>query len=98
LTLAIIPALILTVEDQCFAIPQVNVSEVVWLHGDEVYQSVQKIDDKEVYWLRGKMLPLLRLSKALGIRRTYKDPATNEQKSDRRVEAPTAEYERPGRQ
>jgi two-component system chemotaxis sensor kinase CheA len=88
LTLAIIPALILTVEDQCFAIPQVNVSEVVWLHGDEVYQSVQKIDDKEVYWLRGKMLPLLRLSKALGIRRTYKDPATNEQKSDRRVEAP----------
>ena len=88
LTLAIIPALILTVEDQCFAIPQVNVSEVVWLHGDEVYQSIQKIDDKEVYWLRGKMLPLLRLSKALGIRRTYKDPATNEQKSDRRVEAP----------
>ena len=88
LTLAIIPALILTVEEQCFAIPQVNVSEVVWLHGDEVYQSIRKIDDKEVYWLRGKMLPLLRLSRALGIRRTYKDPETNEQKLDRREEAP----------
>jgi two-component system, chemotaxis family, sensor kinase CheA len=88
LTLAIIPALILAVEDQCFAIPQVNVNEVVWLHGDEVYQSIQKIDDKEVYWLRGKMLPLLRLSKVLGIKRTFKDPKTNEQKSDPRIEAP----------
>ncbi|MBN1577110.1 MAG: chemotaxis protein CheW [Chitinispirillaceae bacterium] len=88
LTLAIIPALILTVEGQCFAIPQVNVNEVVWLHGDEVYQSIHEIDDKEVYWLRGKMLPLMRLSKVLEIRPTYRDPETNERKMDRRKQAP----------
>jgi two-component system, chemotaxis family, sensor kinase CheA len=87
LTLAIIPAIILTVEGQYFALPQVNVNEVVWLHGDEVYQSIQQIDDKEVYWLRGKMLPVLRLSRVLEIKRTYIDPETSEQKPERRIEA-----------
>ena len=69
LTLAIVPALIVTVEDGCFAIPQVNIDEVVWLHGEEVYQSLQLVDDQEVYWLRGKLLPILRLSRILGIER-----------------------------
>ena len=86
LTLAIIPAIILMVQDQCFAIPQVNVREVVWLHGDEIYQSIRTIDDNEVYWLRGKMLPLIRLSRVLKIDRTYPDPQTGESTDDRRVD------------
>lgn len=88
LTLAIIPAIILAVEDQCFAVPQVSVIEVVWLHGDEVYQSIQKIDESEVYWLRGKILPLIRLSKVLNIQRTFTDPNTGEKGIDRRTEMP----------
>jgi two-component system, chemotaxis family, sensor kinase CheA len=88
LTLAILPALISTVENQRFAIPQVNVVEVVWLYGDEVYQSVRMIDGKEIYWLREKMLPLLRLSKVLKIKRSYRDPLTGESKPERRIEAP----------
>jgi two-component system, chemotaxis family, sensor kinase CheA len=88
LTLAIISALILTIEEQCFAIPQVNVVEVVWLHGDEPFQSIRLVDGKEVYWLRGKMLPLLRLSKILKLNRSCKDPSTGERMPDRRVEAP----------
>jgi two-component system chemotaxis sensor kinase CheA len=88
LTLAIISALISTMEGLYFAIPQVNVVEVVWLHGDEVYQSVRTVDGKEVYWLRGKMLPLLRLSKILRIPRTFVDPTTGVRMPDRRTEAP----------
>lgn len=88
LTLAIIPAIILAVEDQCFAVPQVSVIEVVWLHGDEVYQSIQKIDESEVYWLRGKILPLIRLSKVLSIQRSFTNPETGEKAMDRRAEMP----------
>ena len=88
LTLAIIPAIILAAEDQCFAVPQVSVLEVVWLHGEQVYQSIQKIDECEVYWLRGKMLPLIRLSKVLRLRPTYVDPVSREQESDRRSPGP----------
>ena len=88
LTLAIIPAIILAVEEQCFAVPQVNVIEVVWLHGDEVYQCIQKIDESEVYWLRGNMLPLIRLSKVLNIPRSYVDPISGDIVADRREEAP----------
>jgi len=88
LTLAIIPAIVLGAGNQCFAIPQVNVLEVVWLHGDQVWQSVQRIDQSEVYWLRGRMLPLIRLSRVLELPRTYADPETGEEHSDRRIDAP----------
>lgn len=67
LTLAIIPAFILSTGGQSFAVPQVSVLEVVWLHGDQVGQSLHAIDDREVYWLRGRMLPLIRLSRILGL-------------------------------
>ena len=88
LTLAIIPAIVLGAGGQHFAIPQVSVLEVVWLHGEQVWQSVQRIDQSEVYWLRGRMLPLIRLSKVLGLARTYTDPVTGEERSDRRDDAP----------
>jgi len=88
LTLAIIPAIILAVEDQCFAIPQVSVIEVVWLHGEEVFQSIQTIENSEVYWLRGKMLPLIRLSKTFNIKPNFVDPSTGQKKPDRRKETP----------
>jgi len=87
LTLAIIPAIILAVGNQCFAVPQVSVIEVVWLHGDEVFQSIQQIDASEVYWLRGKMLPLIRLSKVLKIEPTCLDPETGLEFPDRRAQA-----------
>lgn len=88
LTLAIIPAIVLGAGSQDFAIPQVNVLEVVWLHGDQVWQSVQRIDQSEIYWLRGRMLPLIRLSKVLGLARSYVEPGTGEEVPERRDDAP----------
>jgi len=86
LTLAIVPTLIVAVEESCFAIPQVNIDEIVWLYGDDVYQSLMRVDDQEVYWLRGKLLPILRLSKLLGITRTYTEAGSGRSRPDRRAD------------
>ncbi|MBN1758358.1 MAG: chemotaxis protein CheW [Chitinispirillaceae bacterium] len=88
LTLAIIPALIVSVESTCFAIPQVNIIEVVWLHGSDVYQAIKHVDEREVYWLRGTLLPLMRLSKVLDISLSYNNPANGERLPDRRAQRP----------
>lgn len=67
LTLAIIPSLITSVAGEYFAIPQVNLIEVVRLRNDE--GELEQIRGQEVLRLRGKLLPLLRLDRCLGIDR-----------------------------
>lgn len=67
LTLAIVPTLIVAVEEHHFAIPQINIEEVVWLHGPNRAGSIKVVDQQEVYWLRGKLLPIIRLGSILGI-------------------------------
>lgn len=84
LTLAIIPGLVVDVEGYCFAIPQSSVIEVVWLYGADVFQRIEMVDNQEVYWLRGKFLPIMRLSKILGIEKTYQERGSGEIKIDRR--------------
>jgi len=88
LTLAIVPALIVAVEHVYFAVPQLNVEEVVWLYGDQVFQGLKIVDDQEVYWLRGKLLPILRLSKLLGIEKTFFDDDSDERIPDQRSQRP----------
>jgi two-component system chemotaxis sensor kinase CheA len=58
LTLAIIPVLMVRVCREIFALPAVSVIETVRLHPGEV----KTIDGKEVVNLRGKILPILRIS------------------------------------
>ncbi len=88
LTLAIVPALVVDVEDLRFAIPQVNIDEVVLLHGETMFQDLKVVDDQEVYWLRGKLLPVLRLSRLLNIPLTYFDNDEYERFRDRRMQRP----------
>jgi two-component system, chemotaxis family, sensor kinase CheA len=61
LTLAIIPALIVETSNQRFAIPQINVLEVVRLKGVDRDRGVEWFQETPVYRLRGKLLPLTRL-------------------------------------
>ncbi|MCA9732762.1 chemotaxis protein CheW [candidate division KSB1 bacterium] len=64
LTLAIIPALILKSNEQRFAIPQINLLELV--HIDEESQNqIETVGGAEIYRLRGKLLPILRLGDML---------------------------------
>jgi two-component system, chemotaxis family, sensor kinase CheA len=61
LTLAIIPALIVETSSQRFAIPQINVLEVVKLRTADRDRGVEWFQETPVYRLRGKLLPLARL-------------------------------------
>ena len=65
LTLAIIPSLIVQSQNDRFAIPQVNIAELVRLRPAELESRVGRIKDSEVLRLRGDLLPLIRLEEAL---------------------------------
>jgi len=84
LTLAIIPSQIILTEDERYAIPQVNLLELIRVPAEQVQKRVEIVGDAEVVRLRSRLLPLLRLSDLLGIQRTYKDPGNEKPRSDRR--------------
>ncbi|MBT9560389.1 MAG: chemotaxis protein CheW [Myxococcales bacterium] len=67
LTLAIIPALVVTCGGDRYAIPQVNLLELVRLENDPQKSGVETIQGTPVLRLRGNLLPLVRLSDALGV-------------------------------
>ena len=62
ITLAIIPVLIVVAGKQRFAIPQVNLEELIMLQTDaDQSQAIERIYGAEVYRLRGELLPIIRL-------------------------------------
>ena len=85
LTLAIIPCQIISIENDRFAIPQVNLEELIRIPASMVKERIEMVGDAEVVRLRGKLLPLVRLTEILGIQRTYTDPKMQRRKIDRRT-------------
>jgi two-component system chemotaxis sensor kinase CheA len=67
LTLAIIPALIVTCGGDRYAIPQVSLLELVRLEGEQIDEHIDFIEGIPVYRLRGHLLPLVHLNEALEI-------------------------------
>lgn len=65
LTLAIIPALIVTIAENRYAIPQVNLQELVRREPSEETPGVEMIHGAAVYRLRGNLLPLVYARPAL---------------------------------
>ncbi len=65
LTLAIIPALIVTTSGDRYAIPQVSLLELVRLEGEQVRNGIELVNGAPVYRLRGRLLPLVYLSREL---------------------------------
>ncbi len=84
LTLAIIPCQIIETAGERYAIPQVNLEELLRIPASQVKERVERVGDAEVVRLRGVLLPLIRLADVIGVARTYHDPVTNELKPDRR--------------
>ncbi len=84
LTLAIIPSQIILANGERYAIPQVNLDELLRIPASQVKDRIERVGDAEVVRLRGRLLPLICLADVLGIDRTYIDPADGEQKPDRR--------------
>ena len=69
LTLAIIPALIVTTGGDRYAIPQVSLLELVRLEGEQARKGIEMIQGAPVYRLRGNLLPLVYLNKELKVER-----------------------------
>ena len=67
LTLAIIPALMVTCDGDRYAIPQASLLELVRLEGKDVSQRIEMIHNAPVYRLRGNLLPLVYLDRELGV-------------------------------
>jgi two-component system, chemotaxis family, sensor kinase CheA len=65
LTLAIIPALVVTCGGDRYAIPQASLLELVRLEADEVTRGIELVHGAPIYRLRGRLLPLVYLNQEL---------------------------------
>ena len=78
LTLAIVSALVVGSRQQCFAIPQLSIVELVGAGGASEHK-VEVLNSARVLRLRDRLLPLVDLSEVLGV--PPRDPATGESSS-----------------
>ena len=67
LTLAIIPALVISAAGNLYAIPQVNLLELVRLEREQALNRIETIQGTPVCRLRGALLPLVDLREQLGL-------------------------------
>jgi two-component system chemotaxis sensor kinase CheA len=67
LTLAIVPALTIECCSQRFALPQINLLELVSLDSERAAAGVESVGGAKVYRLRGSLLPLVHLAEVLGL-------------------------------
>ena len=65
LTLAIIPALVVTCGGDRYAIPQVSLLELVRLEAETARTAIEMVHGAPVYRLRGRLLPLVYLAREL---------------------------------
>ncbi len=84
LTLAIIPSQITVTGNERYAIPQVNLEELLRIPAKQVKTRIEKVGNAEVVRLRGNLLPLIKLADVIGIKKTYRDPENGTMKEDQR--------------
>jgi two-component system chemotaxis sensor kinase CheA len=70
LTLAIVPALIVSCDEERYAIPQISLLELVRLEGEQICNRIEQFQGAPVYRLRGKLLPIVYLRNELGLEPT----------------------------
>ena len=78
LTLAIVPALVIQDKNETFAIPQINLVELVRLEGHESKEQLEILHGAEFYRLRGSLIPIFRLSESLHLDDDHKFKKTDE--------------------
>ena len=67
LTLAIMPALTVECAGDLYAVPQINLLELVALDGQRSGSGIEYVHSAPVYRLRGDLLPLVSLAGVLGL-------------------------------
>ncbi len=84
LTLAIIPCQIIVGGQERYAIPQVNLEELLRIPASQVKNRIERVGNAEVVRLRGNLLPLVKLADIIGTKKTYFNDETEEREIDRR--------------
>jgi two-component system, chemotaxis family, sensor kinase CheA len=84
LTLAIIPSQIISSGSERYAIPQVNLNELLRVSAAHIKERIEKVGDAEIVRLRGTLLPLLNLAKILGVKKTFTKSGDKKTYPDRR--------------
>ena len=74
LTLAVIPALVVHMNREAFAVPQANVIELVRLEGTAAQSAIEYVHDAAVYRLRGQLVPIISLRETLALSDTTDGP------------------------
>lgn len=67
LTLAIIPSLIIKINNMHFALPQVALKELVRVKKDDPHRKIERVNQSPVLRLRNKLLPIVYLKDVLDI-------------------------------
>ncbi len=88
LTLAIIPCLVVMVGEYRYAIPQVNLEELVCLYDEDVKNKIECAGGREVYRQRNQLLPMVRLEEVF----------KRDKRFSERVNAEIAEFHRHGQE
>ncbi|MEO5370303.1 MAG: chemotaxis protein CheW [Magnetococcus sp. DMHC-1] len=95
LTLAIIPAMIVSAGNQRFAIPEIGLVEIVRVAESDRSNQIETVGNAPVLRLRNMLLPLVDLADVLGIQRTFppdsSEPDRRGRLSDRRTRRQRAE-------
>ncbi|HSQ43074.1 MAG TPA: chemotaxis protein CheW, partial [Fibrobacteraceae bacterium] len=84
LTLAIIPALMVKSAEMVFAVPQVNLQELVRIAPDQIKKRINRVGDAIFLRLREDLLPLLSIRDILKLTSHFIDPQTGQKEEDRR--------------
>jgi two-component system, chemotaxis family, sensor kinase CheA len=84
LTLAIIPCQIIATSGERYAIPQVNLEELLRIPANQVKERIERVGYAEVVRLRGNLLPLVKLADVIGIEKNFVHPETLASEDDRR--------------
>ena len=77
LTLAIIPALVVTSAGDRYAIPQASLLELVRLEGRQARKGIERVHGAPVHRLRGRLLPLVYLNRELKAGSAAQDAAAS---------------------
>src|SRR4030088_3250276 len=78
LTLASITALVVACGGDRYAIPQVSLLELVRLEAEEVSKGIELVHGAPIYRLRGRLLPLVYLSRELKLAREVNPAAESD--------------------
>jgi two-component system chemotaxis sensor kinase CheA len=85
LTLAIISSQLIRINGERYAIPQVNLVELLRIPANQIKDRIEKVGSAEVVRLRDNLLPLVSLSAVLGTEGLYFDPDSSLMKKNRRT-------------